>query len=136
MSPVIVWGAAVGGRRQHAYDTYPESAWWPNQPPKSVCNNARSPEMRIVPAAELPCCKRCEVLAAQQIESGRAREESPAEILRAAADAVKKSHPQLPDVPLWLNHVADTWKDEPVLQEGPEQDAALALARTILGRDS
>ena len=56
---------------------------------------------------------------------------SPAEELRAAATKLRDTHPHLTDLPMWLGHVAETWKDLPVLQEGPEQDDALALARKV-----
>jgi hypothetical protein len=74
MTATIAWGAASGGRRQHAYHTYPSAPWWPKNPPRSLCMNGRSPEMRVIPAADVPRCRRCEHIAALQIERGFAAE--------------------------------------------------------------
>lgn len=63
-------------------------------------------------------------------------EASPVEELRAAAAKLRETHPHLTDLPMWLDHVAATWKDQPVLQEGPEQEDALALARKLNGSNS
>lgn len=75
-TPVIVWGAVESGRREHAFDAYPTESWWPMhlpRPPKSLCNQARSPSKELQAADSLvPRCVRCQALALQYISTGRA----------------------------------------------------------------
>lgn len=67
---VLVWGAVVGGRRQHVFVT--SSRMSPPGPPTSLCNTARSPQPEIQRPGDVPRCLRCTHLAQAWLADGRA----------------------------------------------------------------
>jgi hypothetical protein len=66
--PVLVWGAAMSGRRQHAFATYRDIP--PTEPPKPLCNTTRSPSTMIEPAGDMPRCARCAWIARAWLADG------------------------------------------------------------------
>ncbi|WP_433144991.1 hypothetical protein ACQPZ8_01255 [Actinomadura nitritigenes] len=66
--PVLLWGAATSGRRQHAFATYLDTP--PAEPLKPLCNTTRSPSTKIEPARDVPRCPRCAWIARAWLAGG------------------------------------------------------------------